>query len=164
MPLKYELSLLVGRRIVEMGLSAARLAALANVNAESVALLLAGEADVTTSEAEAIANAVGLSLGVFGHERTRDATDDSFGVAARSASTSYFQVMPVDDLRRSLSGGEIPIEFGPHLRTLLDEAPVGLLAKVAADLERERGVPPQATWKVMRKLAAQLGCARDLWH
>jgi hypothetical protein len=165
MPLKHELSALVRRRIDEMGITPARLAELAKVKPERVeALLAAGKPEISIADAENIANAVGLAIGVLGHARSRDNQASAFVFAAQTASTSYRDVIPADAVRETLLTGVVPGEYRPHVRALLDEAPLGLLARLAEELNREAGVSQLTTWQVMRKVAAEMACSRDLWH
>jgi hypothetical protein len=164
MPLKHELSALVARRVEDMGLTPLRLAELAQVRPEIVEALLRTEGtDINIAEAEAIGNTVGLSLGVFGHRRGNDRDTQAFVFAAQTASTSYRDAVPVNEVRQTLVTGLVSREYRPHIRALLDEAPVGLLARLADEVYRESGISSQATWQIMRKLAAQLACSRSLW-
>jgi hypothetical protein len=165
MPLKHELSVLVKRRLDEMGVTPERLAELARVPPMVVdALLTVGEPVITVADAESIANAVGLSLGVFGHRDSRENRASAFSFAALTSSTSYRTVVSGDAIRDALRKGVVLADYRPHFRTLLDEAPVGLLARLADELNQEAGVPQSETWQVMRKVAAELGCSRDLWN
>ncbi len=164
MPLKHELSALLRRRIEEMGLDPRRLAELSRVQPEKVrALLAAGEPNVSIAEAESIANAVGLALGVFGHHK-REGTASAFDFAAQTASTSFRHMLPATVLRQTLLTGEIPDLYRAHVRTLLDEAPVGILARLADEVNEEVGTSQSATWQIMRQIARQLACGRELWQ
>lgn len=163
MPLKHELAWLVQERLEQMGILPGRLAELANVPTERVVALLArAEPEINVAEAERIANTVGLSLGVFGHQRSRDRAG-AFVSAAREASTSFEIPVPADALRETLLSGVVSHEYRAHVRLLLDEASVGLLAAMADELQRELGVPQSESWRVMRLLASRLSCARELW-
>ena len=85
-------------------------------------------------------------------------------LAAGTASVSYRRVVSADQLRQALLGGTISRPFEPHLGTLLDEAPVALLASVVEQLHREEGVDRTQVWKRMRELARARQSLRDLWQ
>ena len=156
MPLRDELAHFVAQRCAEIGISADRLAKIAGVDYEVIENLLArGGAELDVSAAERVANAVGLSLGVVGHRPSRSGGRSALHVAAQTASTSYRDVLSPDTLVQALTSGVIPHEFRPHVRTLLEEAPIGLLAKVAYELQAELGV---------RTMASALACNRAIWQ
>lgn len=57
----------------------------------------------------------------------------------------------------------VPTGFEPHVHTLLEEAPVSLLAKVVEQLHAEAGVAREEVWASMRSLARELQGMRALW-
>lgn len=57
-----------------------------------------------------------------------------------------------------LATGTIPPKHISQLRAVLDDAPLSVLAAVAAEIELESGVPRKATWQRMRWLAAVIAC------
>lgn len=164
MPLLSELATLVKRRRLEMGLSQDRLAALAGLSRATINQLETGKiADLSVVRAETVANQVGLGLGVTGARRQQDNPGAGLEAAARTASVSYAADLPAEVLRSSLVNGTVAPDFIPQLRTLLDEAPVAVLAAVASDIHLMDGIAPRATWQKMRALAASLGCKRGIW-
>jgi transcriptional regulator with XRE-family HTH domain len=164
MPLLSELSTLVKRRRLEMGLSQERLASLVGLSRATINQLETGKiADLSVTRAEAVANQVGLGLGVTGTRRSSDSPGAGLEAAARTASVSYSQSLPASVLRTSLVNGTVAPDYLPQLRTLLDEAPVGVLSAAASDIHALEGIAPQATWQKMRALAASLGCRRGIW-
>lgn len=164
MPLLDELARFVSQRREQMGLSAVRLAHIAGVDARVVEDLLARRcADLDVRVAERIANSVGLSLGVAGQRRRRDCGRTAAELAAQTASTSYRALLPTRTLVEALLSGVAPDDFRPHLRTLLEEAPIGLLASLGDELEADYQVPAASTWKIMRAIAVSLACQRDIW-
>jgi transcriptional regulator with XRE-family HTH domain len=165
MPLKYELSSLVSRRLEEIGLTRTHLAELARVSPDAVEeLLSASNRTISVADAEHIANAVGLSLGVFGHIRSRADDPQAFHFAAQSASTSFSEVMPGDLVRGVMITGQVPTEYRAHIRIMLDEASVAVLGRLADQVFRESGISQKTTWQVMRKVAIQLACAHPIWQ
>lgn len=158
-----ELSLLVKSRRAEMGLSQDRLATLADLSRMTVNKLETGAIEnLSLVKAEKLANVLGLGLGVIGTRPVKGEAS-ALDVAARTASVSYAEVIPVKTLRAAILNGVVPPNFIPQMRVLLDEAPVGVLARVATQLEQENDVQPKATWANMRQLALALGCVRGIW-
>jgi hypothetical protein len=85
-------------------------------------------------------------------------------VAARIASVPYGRELPGPVLEDSLRKGVVPPAYIPQVRTLLQEAPVAVLADVAAELEEHHDIPARDTWGRMRALAQVLDCDRPLWQ
>ncbi len=83
-------------------------------------------------------------------------------VAAQSASTSYRTHLPPDVLGEALRTGTMPDAFGPHIGTLLDEAPMSMLAKVVEQIHAEDGLPQGQVWTNMRSLARLWQITREL--
>lgn len=93
---------------------------------------------------------------------TRPARRPALVVAAQSASTSYKTNLPPEVLGEALRTGAIPAEFAPHIGTLLDEAPMSMLAKVVAQIHADAGMPQDQVWSNMRSLAKSLQLTRDI--
>lgn len=165
MPLQHELAWLLKQRCEEIGLTSQRLAELSGAEFETVRQLLDGMGcHISISDAECIANAVGLGLGVLGHRRDPQRTQGAAVIAARSASTSLTEPMPPDALIDSLARGLPATEYRPHIRAILEEVPLGLLADLAYELHDRLGTPPVQTWQNMRNMATSLACLRAIWH
>ena len=145
-----------------MGLSQERLAELASLSRATINELETGKiSNLSLTRAEQLANVLGYGLGVTGLRRAKD--ENALELASRTASVSFGESIPPEKLRESLLRGFVPPNYIPHLRALLDEAPVGILSGVAEQLERENGVRAKSTWQKMRQLANAVGCTRPLW-
>lgn len=79
--------------------------------------------------------------------------------AAQSASTSYRTALPPEVLGEALRTGTMPADFAPHIGTLLDEAPMSMLAKVVEQIHADDGIPQDLVWSHMRSLTRELGPA-----
>jgi transcriptional regulator with XRE-family HTH domain len=166
MPVLSELSSLVKQRRAEMGISQERLAQLAGLSRATVNELETGRiANLSLTRAERLANVLGYGLGVTGVQNAGPAGTHATAVrtAARTASVSYANALPPETLRKALLKGTVAPNYVAHLRSLLEEAPVGLLSAVAAQLQSEDNVPVGVTWQNMRQLARAVGCTRDIW-
>jgi len=161
MPLLRELGTAVRQRRQEMGLSQQQLADLVELSRATVNELETGKLkDLSSGRIERLANELGFAVGLVGtrHPKDRSAIES----AARIASVPYTTQLPAGELSQSLRDGVVPPGHIPHLRTLLQEAPVAVLADMVDELERVHGVPKADTWKRMRLLAEVLKCQRPL--
>ena len=83
-------------------------------------------------------------------------------VAARSASTSYRDVLTPDMLSIMLRSGQAPEQFQPHLMALLDETPLSVVVKAVV----EAATPDVPAKKIMKNLslwAKQWKVCRAVW-
>ncbi|MFG6443550.1 hypothetical protein [Roseateles sp. LKC17W] len=83
-------------------------------------------------------------------------------VAAQSASTSYRTNLPPEVLGDALRTGAMPADFMAHIGTLLDEAPMSMLAKVVEQIHADDGMHHELVWSNMRSLARSLKLTRDI--
>jgi hypothetical protein len=86
----------------------------------------------------------------------------TLAIAARTASTSYRVTLPIEVLRAALLTCDVPEPFMPHVRALLDEAPLDLLAAVVDELHESAGVERGVIQGHMRVLASRYKVDRDL--
>ncbi len=146
-----------------MGLSQQQLADLVELSRATVNELEGGKLkDLSSNRIERVANEMGFGVGLVGTQRPKGKR--TLEAAARIASVPYKAELPASVLFDSISQGSVPPGYIPHLRTLLQEAPVATLADIADELERSHKVPKSDTWKRMRTLAGVLKCQRRLWQ
>jgi transcriptional regulator with XRE-family HTH domain len=163
MPLLKELGTAVRQRRQDMGLSQQQLADLVALSRATVGDLENGKLkDLSSNRIERLANELGFALGLVGTRRP--AGKSALEAAARTASVPYKTELPASVLLDSLKNGVVPPGYIPHLRSLLQEAPVAILADLADELQQLHKVPKADTWKRMRTLASVLNCDRRLWR
>ncbi len=163
MPLLQELGTATRRRRQEMGLSQQQLADLVELSRTTVNELETGKLkDLSSHRVERLANELGFAVGLVGSRNPKGKR--SLEAAARVASVPYTSQLPPAVLRDSLKNGVVPPSYIPHLRSLLQEAPVAMLADIADELQQLHNVPKPDTWKCMRMLASVLKCERPLWQ
>ena len=163
MPLLRELGTAVRQRRQEMGLTQQQLADLVELSRATVNDLETGKLkDLSSKRIERVANALGFAIGLVGTRRPKDRS--ALEAAARVASVPYTTELPAGTLLESLRDGVVPPGYIPHLRTLLQEAPVAILADLAEELHQQHQVPKADSWKRMRMLAAVLKANRRLWQ
>jgi transcriptional regulator with XRE-family HTH domain len=163
MPLLKELGAAVRQRRQDMGLSQQQLAGLVALSRATINDLENGKLkDLSANRIERLANELGFAVGLVGtrHAKGKSALE----AAARSASVPYASELPAPVLLESIKNGAVPPGYIPHLRTLLQEAPVAILADVADELQHLHDVPKADTWKRIRLLASVLKSDRRLWQ
>lgn len=163
-----ELGSTVRTRRSDMGLTQTTLAKLSGLSRATVNQVENGIInDLSLTRASKLLGVLGLFITVAPprsrHLNSRDAKSSALDLAARTAGVSYRVAMSADQLRDSLSTGSVPPEFMPHVHTLLEEAPVSLLAAVVEELHEELDVDRTQVWKKMRTLAHQFKSSRELW-
>ena len=165
--LRLEMGSTVKARRTDMGLTQATLARLSGLSRATVNQIENNTLkDLSINRAVKLLGAMGLSL-TASAARARQhvgARTSALDIAARTASVSYKIVLPAKALRRCLETARIPAGFEPHLSTLLDEAPVSLLARLVEELHVQNGVERALLWQHMRGMARGLGCQRDIWQ
>jgi len=94
--------------------------------------------DIGVRKAQAILDELGLEL----HVRSARQRPDYVLMARNAASASFREKLSEQELLSALIGGRIAPRRRPHLRALLEEAPIavlkGLLAEVGKWAQRER--------------------------
>lgn len=163
MPLLEELAFAVRQRRQDVGWSQQELAEAAGLSRATVNALESGKlGDLSAKRVERLANELGLAVGLVGARRAKE--HSALEAAARTASVSYATELPAGLLLEALRDATVAPGFVPHLRTLLQEAPVALLAGIADELAEKHGIERPLAWRRMRSLAAALKCDRALWR
>jgi transcriptional regulator with XRE-family HTH domain len=163
MPLLKELGTAARQRRQDMGLSQQQLADLVALSRATINELESGKLkDLSANRIERLANELGFAVGLVGPRAARGKS--ALEAAARTASVPYSTELPANVLFDSIKDGVVPPGYIPHLRTLLQEAPVAILADLADELQQSHDVPKPDTWKRMRMLAGVLKCDRRLWQ
>jgi transcriptional regulator with XRE-family HTH domain len=166
MSITAELGASVRRRRTDMGLTQAAVAELSGLSRATVNQLEKGasKTDLSLNRAARLTEVLGLSLTVGLPERVKAGKSRAVDLAAQLASISYRTPLKARQLRNILQNGEISPEFLPHLNTVLDEAPVSLLAQVVEQLHDEDGMERAQVWQQMRSLARRMKSSRGLWQ
>ena len=163
-----ELSSAVRTRRLDMGLTQTTLAKLSGLSRATVNQLENGTInDLSLTRASKLLEVLGLLVTVaiarpkpFQRLHSKSA---ALNRAARTASVSYRVSMSPNQLRDALANQTVPDRFRPHVHTLLEEAPVSLLAGVVEELHQELDIDRTQIWKQMRALARQSKSSRVLW-
>ena len=88
---------------------------------------------------------------------------DYLRMACTTASVSYRNILTEEELIQALLTGKVPAGRQAHIRTLLDEAPLALLAGLAAGAVR--WTRPGKLERNLARLAREVGASRrvDEW-
>jgi transcriptional regulator with XRE-family HTH domain len=84
-------------------------------------------------------------------------------LAAQTASVSYGTNLEPAMLEDAVLSGEVQPAWTPHLNTLLEEAPINLLARMVDELHVRHAIDRASLWSNLRTLADKLCSRRDIW-
>lgn len=153
----------VGARRVELGMTQAQLAHLSGLSRQTVAGLENGTLN------DLGVNRVGQVLAVLGLDSAKPDTQArrkkrGLWMAAKTASVSYALELAPEVLEQTLTSGDVPPLFSPHLTYLLDEAPVTTVVMAVEEAAAHAHLPPRQVWRNVAKLAQSLAVhRRALW-
>lgn len=165
----HELGAAVRTRRTDMGLTQGSVAKLSGLSRATVNQVEKGTIqDLSLKRATRLGDALGLKMIVA---RPRDSSGvEIMGKtkplerAVQIANVSYKKSISTESLQQILLTAECPDRFQPHVRALLEEAPVSLLAAVVAQIHGDHGLERGVVWSRMRKLAQLLQSYRELWQ
>lgn len=164
----HELSQAVRTRRREIGLSQKALARMAGLSRTTVIQVEGGTIkDLSLTRTAAILEVLGLGLTISpAHPRLHPVASrvKPLELAARTASVSYARPLTTDALGQALVSGEVELPYEPHVATLLEEAPVSLLANAVEQIHTDFGVSRETVWANMRHLAMRFKTVRELWN
>lgn len=163
-----ELSQAVKARRSDMGLTVTAVARLSGLSRATVSSLENGSIkDLSLVRAQRLLEVMGLSLNVPAvHKRL---SLDPLGrrpaleIAAQTSNVSLKTRATATALQPAFLNGAAPEALLPHIRILLDEAPVALLARVADQLNADARVDRKVVWANMRTFAERLQVKRDIF-
>ena len=156
-------------RRLDMGLTQTALARIGGLSRATVNQLEAGAVkNLSVNKLASLFEAMGLSLRVSAPRSSGLAPAPvkrlPLSVAAQTASVSFRVRWRLEAIRKTLATGKVSPAFEPHAYTLLDEAPVSLLASVVEQVHTEAGVDHAKVWRNMRTMAQRLKSNRDIWQ
>lgn len=141
------------------GLTQAQLAHATGLSRETLNLLESGLVrDLGIRKVLAVIDHLGLSVTL--RQGMQPHRPDYVSMACTSANVSFKTALTEDELIHALVTGKVPAKRAPHLRTLLDEAPVALLRALAE--EAAGWTKPGKLERSLRKLASDLDVTRSI--
>lgn len=135
----------------DMGLTQERVAELCGLSLTTVEQLENGSlGELDWAHAVRLLSVLGLSVHVSNPrstKRQREQGTPALEIAARSASTSYKEILSAEELRTALLATTYPKNLMPYVRAFLEEAPLALIADVVEQLHHETGVNRIELWQ-----------------
>jgi transcriptional regulator with XRE-family HTH domain len=154
----------VRERRESLGLTQGRLAKLAGLSRATINQLETGTLnDLGVTKLAALMDVVGLRLEVASRAGKAAGPRRSLLKLSRTASVSYKTPLEPGQLTRALVTGELPDALLPHMATLLDEAPLPLVASAVEEAAERGHVPPKRIWRHLERWAQQLHSPRQVW-
>lgn len=164
----HELSQAVRTRRQEIGLSQQALAKLSGLSRSTVINVEKGTIkDLSLTRTAALLDVLGLGLTISpAHPRLQFKVSSAapLELASRTANVSYARRVTPEILEEALSTGRVSAAFEPHISTLLEEAPISLLAKAVEQVHLQSNLPRKRVWQNMRQLAGQFKTTREFWY
>jgi transcriptional regulator with XRE-family HTH domain len=168
----HEIGSAVRLRRTEMGLTQDLLARISGLSRSTVSAVEKQTIrNLSIAKAVALLESIGLSMNITLNNSTGSSARKAsppirtaLERASATASVSFGHAMTSKQLEAALLTGEALEQIKPHLRALLDETPVSLLAKVVDEVHADKAVARAKVWSAMRTLAHELQCYRPLWQ
>lgn len=161
------IGLAVRTRRSDMGLTQERVADLCGLSPTTVEELESGSiGELDWAHAIRLLSVLGLSVLVSNPRptrRQREKGEPALEIAARSASTSYREILDAEGLRAAILTTEYPKKLMPCVRAFLEEASIALIADVVEQLHHETSVDRVELWQCMRGMAKAVHTRRDTW-
>lgn len=156
----------VRQRREQLGLTQARLAALAGLSRATINEIESGQiADLGIAKVMRLLGLLGLELSLTSsatEPTTKAKRSSAVATAARTASTSYRTALPPQTLAKALRTGDIPEPFRPHFATLLDEASPTLLLRATEEVLGPQ--IPRSAWRNITRWAEELQSNQKAWR
>lgn len=151
---------LVQQRRQALGLSQNRLAKLGGLSRATINQLENGTLnDLGIAKLLALMSILGLTLEAADQQRQRHALN----LVSQTASVSYKSALEPQALARALVDGSLPACIVPHVATLLDEAPLELIAAAVEEVATTNKCPAKTLWKHLFQWAHELQSPRAAW-
>jgi len=151
---------LVHARRSALGLSQARLAMMSGLSRATINQLEGGTlVDLGVAKLIALLDVMGIQLdaGIF------NGRQNALQSVSRSASVSYKTLLDPADFASALVVGVLPPQLTPHIATLLDEAPMGLIVAAVEEVAANTSTSPKLLWKHVFHWARDLQSPRGVW-
>lgn len=163
-----ELGNAVRTRRSDMGLTQSAVAELSGLSRSTVSALENGTIqDLSLNRTQRLLEVLGLSLSIpEAHPRAkRSARPPSppSDLAARTANVSYSSQVTGDEIKDALLKFVVPRHAEANVRSLLEDAPVTMLARLVEQIHSESQADRAVVWGNMRKMARQMHVNRRIF-
>lgn len=155
-----ELGKIIKSKRSEMGFTQLQLAKLAGLSRTTINQIESGTInDVGFNKLADLLSVLGLSFDAC----PTGAIKHPLQVAARTASTSYKNILSPAVLKKMLSTGVAVKEYESHMATLLEEAPVPVVVMAIQAAAEATGTPMKTMMQNVSTFAHNLGVYRKVW-
>lgn len=145
---------------MELGLSQARLSALAGLSRSTINQLENGTlVDFGAAKLLGLLDLLGIEVDVA----KRKGPTNALLALCQTASVSYQSAMAPEELSSALVSGGFPARNTPHVVTLLDEAPLSLIVAAVDEVAKAQSRAPKQLWKHLVNWAHTLQSPRRVW-
>lgn len=151
---------LVQQRRQALGLSQDRLAKLGGLSRATINQLENGTLnDLGIAKLLALMSILGVTLEPADQRRQKHALN----LVSQTASVSYKTTLEPQTLARAMVDGTLPASIVPHVATLLDEAPLELIAAAVEEVATSNKCTAKTLWKHLIQWAHELQSPRAVW-
>ena len=164
-----ELGNAVRTRRSDMGLSQSAVAELSGLSRSTVSALENGTIhDLSLNRTQRLLEVLGLSLAIpEAHPRAKRAAkplSPPSELAARTANVSYSSQVTGAEIKDALLKRVVPQHVEANVRSLLEDAPVTMLARLVEQLHGESRADRAVVWGNMRKMARKMHVNRRIFR
>lgn len=151
-------------RRTDMCLTQATLARLSGLSRATVNQVENGTVlDLSLERASRLLSAIGLSVVMTSPRAKAQTKSSALSIAARTASVSYTRSIDAEQIREAMITAIVLQEFKPHVATLLDEAPMSVLAAAVEQVHVENEIERTTVWRNLKAIATSFKSDRGIW-
>ncbi|MFZ6767750.1 helix-turn-helix transcriptional regulator [Undibacterium sp. Di26W] len=156
----HEIGAQVKEKRIELGLTQAQVAKLAGLSRTTINQLESGVLpDLGYSKLLNLLAILGLDMDA----KPSKGISKALEIAARTASTSYSMMLSSSTLENILAAGIAPVEYHPHLMTLLEETPLPIVVKAIQEASMATHTSTRTIMRNVSKFARDLHIYRKVW-
>lgn len=164
-----ELGHAVRMRRSDMGLSQGLVAELSGLSRSTISALENGTInDLSLRRTQKLLEVLGLSMSIAQAQpraaRAIKPPSPPSDVAARSANVRYASQVTGNEIKAAVLERLVPQRAEANLRSLLEDAPVTLLARLVEQVHGESRAERRVVWDNMRKMARDLHVNRGIFR
>lgn len=155
-----EAGVLIKEKRIELGLTQSQLANLSDLSRTTINHIESGTIkDIGFNKLANVFSILGLSI----DSSAKKDMKQPIAIAARTASTSYKNMLTTRALKNMLRTGVLVKDYESHMTTLLDEAPIPVVIGAIKSVASSSGTPIKTIMKNVSNFSNNLGVYRKNW-